>query len=120
MAIYSNLPTVDKDVAVKFFEQYFSKGASVTENEVNAVVAYFDARTTNKEVANAMAIAVLHGAYEQSLTPMQVLDQFKSMDTKQLDSYLAYFLNLTRYPTSLLGLTNTPRAGRYVKRSILP
>lgn len=120
MSLYSNIPEINQDVAVKFFEQYFNQKVAITENEVNAIVAYFEGRALTTEAANAMVVAVIQGATDQNLKPMEILEQFKVMDNKQIDSYLAYFLNLTRYPTSLLGLSNIPRVSKYVERAIKP
>lgn len=117
---YSNLPYSNTEVTQQFFEQYFDQRIAISENELNAIVGYFSSRTDNKQSAEALAIAVLTGSVEQDLSPMQVLDQFKKLDQKQIDTYLAYFLNLTRYPTSLVGLSSTPVASKYVTRSILP
>jgi hypothetical protein len=37
----------------------------------------------------------------------------------ELDAYLTMLLNLNRAGTSLLGLTNSPRTGKYIERTIL-
>ena len=117
---YSNLPTDNNGVTQKFFDQYFDKNFTITENELSAIVSYFESRTSNKTAAKSLALAVISGAVEQNLQPMEILDQFKKLPQQQLDTYLAYFLNLTRYPTSLVGLSSVPVANRYVARSILP
>lgn len=117
--VYSNLPTDSTEVTQQFFQQYFDKKIAISENELSAIVAYFESRTTNKQAAQALALAVISGAVEQDLRPMEILDQFKSLPQQQLDTYLAYFLNLTRYPTSLVGLSTVPVANKYVARSIL-
>lgn len=120
MTVYSNLPSTTKEVTTQFFEQYFDKQLAISENDLNAILGYFTSRTNNRESAVALGLAVVSGAVEQDLTPMEVLDQFKKLEQKQLDTYLAYFLNLKRYPTSLVGLSTVPVASRYVTRSILP
>ena len=37
----------------------------------------------------------------------------------ELDAYLTMLLNLNRAGTSLLGLSNSPRTGKYIERTIL-
>ena len=37
----------------------------------------------------------------------------------ELDAYLTMLLNLNRVGTSLLGLSNSPRTGKYIQRTIL-
>ena len=117
---YSNLPDSNKEVTQAFFEQYFDQRIAISENDLNAIVGYFTDRTDNRQSAEALSIAVLSGSLQQNLSPMEVLDQFKKFDEKQIDTYLAYFLNLTRYPTSFVGLSTAPVASKYVTRSILP
>ncbi|CAB4129520.1 hypothetical protein UFOVP116_30 [uncultured Caudovirales phage] len=103
-----------------FLSQFTSSTYSITENELMAITAYFEKKADNKAAAASLTMAVISGAIAQNLKPMEVLDQFKQMSTKQLDSYLAYFLNSNRYPTSLLGINNNPTASKYVSRSIVP
>tara|TARA_B110000977_G_C10947469_1_gene443352 strand:+ start:667 stop:1035 length:369 start_codon:yes stop_codon:yes gene_type:complete len=119
-ATYSNLPIGEIDATKSFFENFFNQRIAISENEINAIVGYFQKRTPNKDAANALALAVINGAVEQNLPPMEILDQFKRLPQDQIDTYLAYFLNLTRYPTSLVGLSNVPAVSKYVARSILP
>ena len=118
--IYSNLPPVDGEVTQAFFQQYFDKPIAISENELRAITGYFQKRTPNKQAADALALAVISGSVEQDLPPMEILDQFKKLPQDQIDTYLAYFLNLSRYPTSLIGLGNIPTTSKYVQRSILP
>jgi hypothetical protein len=117
---YSNLPSTNIEVTQAFFDQYFAQQISISENELNAIIGYFSSRTNNKQSAEALAVAVITGSLEQDVPPMEILDQFKKLEQTQIDTYLAYFLNLTRYPTSLVGLSTVPVASKYVTRSILP
>ena len=118
--IYSNLPIQTSEVATDFFEQYFDLNKTVSENELYAIIGYFESKALNTEAAKALSIAVIQGAIDQNLQPMEVLDQFKKLPKQQLDTYLAYFLNLTRYPSSLIGLSSKQSSNIYVQRSILP
>lgn len=118
--IYTNLPTVTKEVTADFFETYFSPNLPVAENEYNAILSYFETRADNPIAANALALSVLTGALEQDTPPMEVLDRFKKLSQQQIDTYLAAFINLSRYPTSLLGVSNIPTTSKYVERAIRP
>lgn len=120
MTTYSNFPLGDVNVTTDYFENFFGQRIAISENELNAIVGYFQKKTTNKQAADALALAVISGSVEQDLPPMEILDQFKRLPQDQIDTYLAYFLNLSRYPTSLVGLSNVPAVSKYVSRSILP
>lgn len=106
--------------ATAFLSQLTTSTSSVTENELQAITAYFEKKADNKMAAASLTLAVIAGSISQNLRPMEVLDQFKELSTKQLDGYLAYFLNSNRYPTSLLGINNNPTASKYVSRAIVP
>jgi hypothetical protein len=56
----------------------------------------------------------------QGIDPMDLLSQFQNLPQGQLNSYLAAFLNISRAPTSALGINNGTKAtSTYVTRSIL-
>lgn len=118
--IYTNLPRINREITADFFENFFSQEVPIAENEFNAIVSYFEKRAENPIAANALALAVLTGALEQDTSPMEVLDRFKSLSQKQIDTYLAAFINFSRYPTSLLGVSNAPVTSKYVERAIRP
>lgn len=117
---YSNLTVVSKEATNDFFENFFQGTGSITEEQFDAVIAYFENRADNKQTAYSLAVALLSGAYNQNITPMELLDQFRKVDARQFDLAVAFFLNLTRVPTSAVGVSNAPKTGKYVARSILP
>lgn len=118
--IYSNLPTINREITRDFFETYFQYDSSVTENEFNAVVAYFENRSDNTLAAGALALAVITTASERGIPVMEILDRFSKLSKQQIDTYLASFINLSRVPSSLLGVSNLPSLNKYVARQILP
>lgn len=116
-----NIPNTTGTKTSRYFNNYFvgSTGAvSIGAND--AIVSYFETQTGNRESAAVLSRAVIETALQQNLDPMAVLDDFKKLPTGELDAYLALFLNLSRVNTSLLGISNMPRASKYVSRTILP
>lgn len=65
-----------------------------------------------------LASAVIYTCLAQRLDVASVLDNFRRMNNDDVMKNLAVFLNLNRVGTSLLGLTNSPKAGKYVERMI--
>lgn len=118
--VYSNLTTTNKESTTEFFENYFAEEGYISENQFSAVVAFFEKRAENKLAATSLALSVISVASLTNEDVMSVLDQFKNMTNSQLDQYLAYFMNLSRYPTSAIGVSNTPSTSKYVARSIAP
>jgi hypothetical protein len=141
---------------------------TVGPGENDAVIAYFQMITGDKETGKTLAGAVVYTCIQQSLDPLAVVEQLKRFSDKnrltsptyssetnkdaqdtdvynaetgtwsagpkqyakpgpsvaynnlsELDAYLTMLLNLNRAGTSLLGLTNSPRTGKYIERTIL-
>jgi hypothetical protein len=56
----------------------------------------------------------------QNIDPMAILSQFENLPKGQLNAYLAAFLNISRAPTSSLGInTGTKATSTYITRSII-
>ncbi len=103
-----------------FFNNTNLPPISVSQNVDDAVIAYFQQITDNKDSARALAAAVILTSVSQGIDPMETLQEFMKMDKSRLNSYLTMFLNLNRVGTSYLGITNQPTASKYVSRMILP
>jgi hypothetical protein len=104
----------------KYFNNFFTVSSTVSGNQNDAIVGYFQQYTSgNKIAADALASAVIYTSLAQGINPMSVLQEFIKLPKGQIDSYLAMFLNLNRKGTSYLGINNQPIVGKYIKRSII-
>jgi hypothetical protein len=118
----SNLNAVDLNNlgnGSKFFNNYFDNTISISTAKDDAVVAYFEKVTENRDSALALSSAVIYTARVQNINVMAVLDEFKKLNKDQLGPYISYFLNLSRVGTSLIGVQNNTIKNKYVTRSIL-
>ena len=116
-----NLPTTTGTKTSRYFNNYFvGSTGQVSIGANDAIVSYFETQTGDRESAAVLSRAVIETALQQNLDPMAVLDDFKKLPMGELDAYLALFLNMSRVNTSLLGISNMPRANKYVARTILP
>ena len=104
----------------EFFNNFFTKQYNISPDANDAVVAFFELVTDNKESAQALSAAVIYTCLTQEINPMSILQQFSGLSQGELDAYLAMFLNLNRIPSSLLGVSNTPVTNKYVQRTFLP
>ena len=104
----------------EFFNNFFTKQYNISPDANDAVVAFFELVTDNKESAQALSAAVIYTCLTQEINPMSILQQFSGLSQGELDAYLAMFLNLNRIPSSLLGVSNTPVTNKYVQRAFLP
>jgi len=103
----------------KYFNNYYSKNLTVSQNVDDAVVAFFENITETKESARAIAGSVILTALSQGLDAMDVIKKFSEIPPGELNAYTAMFLNLNRVGTSYLGITNAPYTNKYVKRLII-
>ena len=104
----------------KFFNNYFVTPATITANQNDAIVAYFQ-KVTNGNIQSAAILAstVIYTAMSQGIDPMSIIQQFQALKPGELNLYLAMFLNLNRVGTSLVGINNTPVQNKYITRAIL-
>jgi hypothetical protein len=164
-----NLPTDNGyNSTQQYFNNFFVQQPNIGPNENDAVVAYFQMITGDKETGKTLANAVVYTCVQQGLDPVSVVEQLKKISDKnrltsptyssetnqdaqdtdvydpetggwttgskqyakpgpsvpynslsELDAYLTMLLNLNRVGTSLLGLNNSPRTGKYIQRTIL-
>jgi hypothetical protein len=123
MTLPSNLSKVStrtslESDASKFFNNYLQPNFSISSNLDEATIAFFQRIAQNREAAMILASAVIYTCLAQRLDLASVLDNFRRMNDDDIMKNLAVFLNLNRVGTSLLGLTNSPKAGKYVERMI--
>jgi hypothetical protein len=124
MSSPSNLTTVNlgnnsNTSAQQFFNNYFNGTLSITSNQNDAVIAYFQSITKNPQSAQILASTVIYTAISQNINPMTIVQQFQAVAPGQLTLYLAMFLNLNRVGTSLVGINNQPITNKYITRAIL-
>lgn len=123
MTQFTNYGSIDTNTLANtenFFNNINLPPVNVSQNVDDAVIAYFEKITENKQAAKNLAAAVILTSVSQGIDPMETIQEFMKMDNKALASYVTMFLNLSRVGTSYLGITNQPTIGKYVKRMILP
>jgi len=125
MSNANNITTVDlsnnkSTPAGQYFNNYFAAPTTVSQNQNDAITAYFQQVTGgNKQSAAVLASTVIYTALAQGLDPMSIVQQFQALKPGELNLYLAMFLNLNRVGTSLVGVNNSPVQNKYVTRAIL-
>lgn len=123
MARVSNIQkvdyTTDSTNTQQWFNNMYDPKKSLNGDAVGAIQTYFETITKNKTSAEVLTTAVVYTALGQNIDPMVILSEFKKQPAGQLNAYLAAFINLARYPTSLLGVKNQPYTNKYVERTLL-
>ena len=115
----TNLPINNIEDTLDFFARIYDDPVAVTQDQVDAIYAFFIARTENEETALALVYVIIVTAFSSRINPMAMLDRFKELDGFTLDAQLAQFLNLSRNNTSMLGVKNAPKVNTQISRTIL-
>ena len=119
----SNLNAIDLNPLVgdgsKYYNNFFDIPITISSAANGAILSFFEKTVDNKDSAIALASAVIYTSRVQNMDPMMVLDEFKKLSGDQLRPFIAYFLNLSRVGTSLIGVQTVPIRNKYVTRTIL-
>ena len=115
----SNLDSTNTNPTTKYFNNFFEPVYAISSNTNDAIVSYFQEQTNDLESAKLLAQAVYDTALSQREDPLAVLDQFRALPQGELSPFLALYLNISRVPTSLLGVQNTPKTNPLVTRTII-
>jgi hypothetical protein len=103
----------------KYFNNFYSIKFDISGDANDAIVAFFEQYTDNKLAAKNIASAIIYTALAQNLNPLSVLSEFQNLPQGQLNNYLIAFLNVSRAPTSVLGVKDSKKTSVYVSRTIL-
>jgi hypothetical protein len=115
-----NLSQNNNTPADQYFNNYFVTPNTISSNQNDAVVAYFQQYTGgNTESAAILASNIIYTAMSQGMDPMDIIQQFQALPAGQLSWYLAMFLNLNRIGTSIVGVNNNQTQNKYITRAIL-
>lgn len=77
-----NLPAAESNVTTEYFNNFFAADFTVTQNVDDAVIAYFESITNNKETAKVLASTVLYTAISQGIEPMSVIEELRNLQLK--------------------------------------
>ena len=116
----SNTVSANENATNRFFSNFFVPDTTISQNDNDYIVSFFQAQTNNKATAILLAQALINTANAQRENPIDVLNQFQKQGNGDLTPALTLYLNSSRVNTSLLGLKNAPVSNKYVARTILP
>lgn len=93
----------------EFFNKYFSKKISVTSNQVDSVVGFFQKRGFDTSSATAVASVLLQQAKIDNVNIFKLLDTLEGLNEVSISKLVATILNSNRSKISSIGykLANT-------------
>jgi hypothetical protein len=77
-----NLPPADSNVTTEYFNNFFKPDLTVSQNVDDAVLAYFQSITNDKDSAKVLASTVLYTALSNNIDPMSVIDELRKFSVQ--------------------------------------
>tara|TARA_B100000925_G_scaffold291526_1_gene279931 strand:+ start:3203 stop:3577 length:375 start_codon:yes stop_codon:yes gene_type:complete len=113
-------PTTDSAGEVKeFFDKYFTKKISVTSNQVDSVVGFFQKRGFDKNSSVAIASVLLQQAKIDNVNVFKLLDTLTGLDSVSISKLVATILNTNRSKMSAIGFSLESTQETSEKRNIV-
>ena len=122
MTINTNFPveTTDSADSVKtFFNSYFTEPITLSSNDVDSVIGFFQKRGFEDAAAISTAIVLLQQAKLDNVKIFELLDTLKGLSDLQISSVIAEILNYNRQKTSSLGYKQTSQVNLTEKRNVI-
>lgn len=104
-----NNPADSAEEVKEFFNKYFSKKISVTSNQVDSVVGFFQKRGFDTTSAIAVSTVLLQQAKLDNVNIFKLLDTLEGLNEVSISQLVATILNNNRSNISNIGykLANT-------------
>ena len=113
---------------IQIFDSFYSSTVNVPVNEWDAVYSYFvgvlkgnSESESTKETAKKFATVLFKISQQTGTDIMVFMDYFRTnVETKvQVNSEMAYYLNLLKSKTALYGVSTVPTPNQAVQRNII-
>jgi hypothetical protein len=121
---YNNIPQSktesNSDLTVRVFDQYFQAPIDLNNNELIAMIGFFETRGFDKDSAESTALVILKQAKKDNYNPMQIMDTLTGLSNVEISGLVAEILNYNRFKTSSLGVSQLYAPADDVVRNILP
>lgn len=99
-----NAPNYSIDQTVRVFDQFYNYDVDVPAAEYDIVLSFFKQRITNPTAAANFTVNIFRVAESTGIPVLTLLDEFDGATGVSLNANLAYYLNQTRDPSTLLGV----------------
>lgn len=108
------------DQTVRVFDQFYKYDANIPAQEYDAVLSYFNSVFTTQEAAENMTASLFRIADATNTSAMSLLQtlQQNASSAPQVTVMMAYYLNLVRSPSTLLGVLLPTTPNQYTARNV--
>ena len=112
--------TANNSAFDQYLNNFYKPTFTVSGNQDDAVIAFFEKITGEKESARILASSVVYTAMAQQVDPLVIIDQMRNMNQDERNQFTSTFLNFNRVGTSQLGVHLPNRYNRFIQRMIMP
>ena len=100
------------DPTVRIFDTFFDLDIEVDSNLYDAVNSFFQSVSADEYSAKSLTATLFRIATEINVPVLSLLNQVEGKSSIEVTSFMAYYLNGMRSPSTLLG-TNVPVTPNY-------
>lgn len=109
------------DTTVRLYDQFNGFETFVPVNEYDAVNSYFETTFREKNAAKSFTTGLFRVSQQTSVPVMTLLaDLQRSGDLLSLTARLAFYLNIGRSRTTLLGVAGSTTPNFFQARNVIP
>lgn len=108
----------DRDITL-FFDKYYSRPVSLTDNDLTTVVGFFESKGFDKSASLSVGTVLLNQAKTDKVDVYTLLQSLKGLEDLKLSAVIAEILNYNRKRTSAVGFKKDTRITKYEKRNII-
>lgn len=121
---FNNIPQTrnesNSDLTVKVFDQYYQAPIDINNNELIAMIGFFEKRGFGKDAAESTALIIVKQAKKDNYSAMEIMDTLGGLSNVEISGLVAEILNYNRFKTSSLGVSQIYAPADDVVRNILP
>ena len=120
----TNLPpdtkTDSATSAKDFFDSYYTDGISLSSNEIDSTVGFFQSKGFDISAATSVAATLLSQSKIEKVNIFKILDTLKGLNNVELTQVVKEILNYNRLNISTLGYrVDTSENNQYEIRNVL-
>jgi len=116
-------PDTNNDSAAStkdFFNSYYTEGISLSSNDIDAAIGFFQSRGFDISAASAVSATLLSQSKVEKVNIFKILDTLKGLNSLQLNRIVSEILNYNRLNISTLGYRlDTSTNNQYETRNVI-
>jgi hypothetical protein len=106
------------DLTVRVFDSFFDLDLEVDSNLYDTVNSFFQSVSSNEYSAKSLTATLFRIAAEIDVPVLTLLSQVEGKSAIEVTSFMAYYLNGMRSPTTLLGTNVAVTPNYYTARNV--